>query len=106
MGSKIMMIKVMCGCKSEASKIAEKLLDEWLIACANVVGPVESIFRWKGKIETEKEYMLLMKTQEKHVKEITQTVAQLHSYDLPEVSALPITDGDPRYAEWVSEETL
>ena len=100
-----MLAKTMCSSKAEALAISRALLDARLIACANVLGPVESLFRWKGKIENDHEYMLLMKTQCKHIPEITATVNRLHSYELPELSAFPITAGAPDYIKWIVEET-
>ena len=95
----------MCGSNQEAHGIAAQLLEERLIACANIISDAESVFRWKGNIETDTETMLLMKTQKKHVSDITARVFQLHSYELPEVSALPITDGATEYLNWIAEET-
>ncbi len=102
---KAVMIKVMCGDKPEARRISESLLERRLIACANIIGPVDSIFRWKGKVESEQEFALLMKTQERHIDAITGIVSEIHSYELPEVSALPIIDGSAGYIEWIIDET-
>ncbi len=101
----IMMVKTMCGSEEEALKIAGILLDEHLIACANLLAPAKSVFRWEGAVETGTEFMLLMKTQKKHVGEITARITHLHSYELPEISALPIEDGSAQYLQWVADET-
>ncbi len=95
----------MCAGKNEAVGIATTLLEDRLTACGNVVGPVESVFRWKGEVETETEYMLLLKTQKKHIRRITEKIIELHSYDLPEISTFPVTGGNEAYMDWVAEST-
>ncbi len=95
----------MCASKAEALKIAGALLEAELVACANVVGPADSVFRWQGKVETETEFMMLLKTRSRNIPRIISTVTQLHSYELPEVSAIPITGGSERFLSWVAEET-
>ena len=100
-----MMVKVMCAGETEALEIARELLSTGLIACANIIGPVTSVFHWKGAAETEREFMLLAKTREEHIDSITAKIIQMHSYELPEVSALPITGGSENYLRWVAEET-
>lgn len=104
-GSDIIMVKTVCGSKAESLKIAEQLLDKRLTACASILGPMESIFRWKGNVETAREFLLILKTQEKHVEKITAEIVKLHSYDLPEVIAVPVKTGLSDYINWVIEET-
>ncbi len=103
--SGIIMVKVMCADETEALGIARALLEERLIACANILGPAKSVFRWRGGVETETECMLLMKTQEKHTQLVAGMVAELHSYELPEVSTLPISGGSAEYMNWIIQET-
>jgi len=103
--SEVTMVKVMCGSKKEAVDIARALLEEKLVACANILGPADSVFWWKGRVETDTEFMLLLKTQKKHIEVIASKVLQLHSYELPEVSALPVTGGLEDFLDWVVAET-
>ncbi|UCC58722.1 MAG: divalent-cation tolerance protein CutA [Candidatus Bathyarchaeum sp.] len=87
--------------KQEAVNIVHSLLEERLIACANILDPVHSLFWWKGKIEEEKEVMILMKSQEKLFENISKRVKELHSYDVPEILALPILEGSQSYLDWM-----
>ncbi|MGB9714767.1 MAG: divalent-cation tolerance protein CutA [Candidatus Bathyarchaeales archaeon] len=87
--------------KEEAEKIANCLLNERLIACANIVGPVHSLFWWTGKIERAEEYVLLMKSHESLFDKLSERIKALHSYDVPEIVALPIVKGYKAYVEWL-----
>lgn len=87
--------------REEAVKIVNTLLNERLIACANILDPVHSIFWWKGKIEEEKEVLVLMKSQKSLFGKISRRVMELHSYDVPEILALPILEGSHSYLEWM-----
>jgi periplasmic divalent cation tolerance protein len=89
------------GSRQEAVKIVRSLLEDKLIACGNIVENVSSIFWWQGKIEEEKEVLAIMKSHEGLFKKLSERVAELHSYDVPEVLALPIVDGSPSYLEWL-----
>jgi len=87
--------------KKEAQKIVRLLLDKHLIACANVLGPVESQFWWREKIEKANEFLVLMKSEEKLFKKLSQTIKEMHSYEVPEILALPIVKGWLPYLEWL-----
>jgi len=87
--------------REEAMKIVRTLLEERLIACGNIVDPVSSLFWWKGKIEDEKEVLVIMKSHEKLFKKLSERVTELHSYDVPEILALPIVDGSSSYLDWM-----
>ena len=88
--------------KQEAENIAQHLLKEHLIACANIIGPVSSIFHWTGKIENAEEYLIVMKSREDLFEKLAETVKALHSYKVPEILALPIVDGSRAYLDWLS----
>ena len=98
-----MLIMVSASSRKEAEKIVNALLERKLIACANVLGPVSSSFWWQGKIDRAEEYIVFMKTEEKFFEEATKLIKQLHSYEVPEIIALPIVKGFKLYLEWVSE---
>jgi periplasmic divalent cation tolerance protein len=88
--------------KKEAEKIARSLLSQRLIACANIVGSVSSLFWWKEKISQENEFLLLMKTSTDLFDRLAATIKQTHSYEVPEIIAVPITKGEQSYLEWLS----
>ena len=87
--------------KEEAAKIVRALLEERLIACANIMDPVSSFFWWQEKIEEEKEALVIMKSHEILFKKLSQRVTELHSYEVPELLALPIVNGSPSYLDWM-----
>ncbi len=87
--------------KEEAVRIVRALLEERLIACANIMDHVSSFFWWQGKIEEEKEVLVIMKSHESLFKKLSQRVMELHSYDTPEILALPIVNGSPSYLDWM-----
>ena len=88
---------------SEAKRISQKLLEEKLIACVNIVEGVKSFFWWQGKIDNAQEVLLILKSQESLFKKIVKTVKSVHSYEVPEVIALPIVEGNPDYLRWIDE---
>lgn len=96
-----MVVMVTTANREEAEKIAWGLLDEKLIACANVIGPVSSLFWWMGKVEKAEEYILLMKSRLDLFEKLSERVKALHSYEVPEIIALPIVKGSKPYMEWL-----
>ena len=87
--------------KQEAEKIAQHLLKRKLIACANIVGPVSSLFHWSGKLETADEYLIFMKSRRDLFEKLAETVKALHSYEVPEILVLPIVGGSKEYLSWL-----
>ena len=87
--------------KEEAVKIIRNLLNEKLIACANIVGPVSSLFWWQGKINEENEFLVFMKSRKSLFERLSERVVEIHSYDLPEIIALAIVEGSPLYLGWL-----
>jgi len=99
---KHVVVVVTTSSREEANKIVNALLNEKLIACANVFGPVSSSFWWQGKIDKAEEYLVFMKTEAELFEKITSCIKRLHSYEVPEIIALPIVKGFKPYLEWIS----
>jgi periplasmic divalent cation tolerance protein len=98
-------VLVTCSSEEEALKIAGALVEERLAACANLIAPVRSIYRWEGKIWDEKEWLLIIKTQSQRFEELEKKVKSLHSYTVPEIISLPINEGSLSYLNWIKENT-
>jgi periplasmic divalent cation tolerance protein len=92
---------VMCASKKEARAIAGSLLKKKLVACANIIGAVSSEFWWRGKIDKAAETLLLMKTVKSNFRRIESEVKRLHSYEVPEIIALPVIAGSEDYLGWI-----
>ena len=90
----------------EAKKISEKLVQKKLVACANIISPVASIFRWHDDICRESEALLILKTQKDRFEKIVSQVKKMHSYDVPEIIALPIVAGEQEFLNWIHQKTL
>ena len=98
------LVLVTCPSLTEARKISRSLLQKQLAACINIhSAPVESIYRWKGKIETAREHLLLIKTTTRRLKSLEREVLRLHSYETPEFLVLPISSGSRAYLDWLSD---
>ena len=93
------------GSEDEARKVAHELIERRLAACVNILPQVESIYRWQGKIETGREWLLLIKTTAERFTAVNDTIRELHSYELPECIAIEIEDGSPEYLRWLSDST-
>ena len=93
------------GSPEEAERLARALVGERLVACVNIVGPIRSIYHWQGKVEDSTEQLLIAKTLAGLVPRLAERVKVLHSYEVPEVLAIPVTYGWPPYLAWVESET-
>jgi periplasmic divalent cation tolerance protein len=91
--------------EGEAARIARILVEERLAACANILGPCRSIYRWKGKVEDAREAAALFKTKADSADALIARLAELHSYDVPAAVAWPIDAAYPPYEKWVLAET-
>ena len=100
---KYIVIFATCASEKEAAKIAKNLLSERLIACANIIAGVKSLFRWKGKVDKAKETLLVIKTVRKNFLKVQKRIKKLHSYEVPEIIALPIVAGENDYLKWIKE---
>jgi periplasmic divalent cation tolerance protein len=103
-GKQNRIVLVTCGSIIEARRIATAVVRKRLAACVNIVlGPVQSIYRWKGKVQSAREVLMVIKTNAKRLKELEGEVKRLHSYDVPEFIVVPITGGSREYLAWVGE---
>src|SRR5262249_40507169 len=96
-------VLVTCSSLRECKKIARRLLEKNLIACANLLPTVQSLYRWKGKLAEEKECLMILKSGREQFPLLRAEIEKLHSYSVPEIIALPIIDGAPNYLNWISE---
>src|SRR6266853_6693400 len=95
-------VLVTCSTAAEARRIARAAVDARLAACVNILpGAVQSIYRWKGKVESARERLLLIKTSRKSLAKLQAAVQRMHSYDVPEFIAIPIAAGSPGYLSWI-----
>ncbi|HTU23980.1 MAG TPA: divalent-cation tolerance protein CutA [Pirellulales bacterium] len=92
------------GSRAEAERIAAQLVDARTAACVQIVGPVTSTFRWQGAIETSEEWLCLAKTTRDAFAAVERQIRALHSYELPEIIALPIVAGSAAYLNWIASE--
>jgi len=96
-------VLVTCGSKKEARKIAQALVQRRLAACVQEIGvPVRSMYRWKGRVESANEVLLLIKTSRKRFSAVSTLVKKLHSYEVPEIIALNIAAGSRDYLDWIT----
>ena len=98
--SKIVIL-ITTGSEEEAHRIADQLLNQRKAACVNIVPRVDSLFWWQGKLDSAQESLLVIKTKASKLKEITELVKGVHSYEVPEVIALPIVGGNEDYLKWL-----
>lgn len=89
--------------KKEAERVISALISKRLVACANLIDSVESRFVWKGKTNTAKECLVIFKTEKKLFKKVAEEIKKLHSYEVPEIIALPIVYGNKEYLGWLDE---
>lgn len=96
---------VTAGSEESAARIARTLVEERFCACVNLLGPIRSIYRWRGRIEDTGEHLMLIKTAAARYPALQKRILELHPYNVPEVIALAPGSGNPRYLAWVQEET-
>ena len=94
-----------CGSAEEAGRIAHLLVERRLAACVNILPPIQSIYRWQGKIEDAQEWLLLIKTAQSRFEELSEALLAAHSYELPEILALPVLAGARAYLDWLTSQT-
>lgn len=103
MADKIVVL-VTCGSEEEAKRIGRALVEGRLAACVNLVrAPVESIYRWKGRVDTATEFLMIIKTSRARFAALEEAVKRLHSYEIPEIVALPMEKGSRDYFAWLAD---
>jgi len=95
-----------CNSEEISSSIAETLVSQKLAACVNIVKGVESVYQWQGKIEHDKEILLIIKTRLSLFEQVQNAIQELHDYELPEIIAVPIDIGEKNYLSWIQSATL
>ncbi|MCU1243941.1 MAG: CutA1 divalent ion tolerance protein [Candidatus Acidoferrum typicum] len=102
-GGRYRVVLVTCASIAEARRIGRAVVEKKLAACANIVTGIESIFRWKRKVERAREVLVIMKTSGTQLRELEREVNRLHSYEVPEFIVLPIVAGSKEYLQWISD---
>ena len=93
-----------CGSPEEADKIARELVSQRLAACVSIVAGVRSLYQWKGALEDSQETLLLIKSTRELFPRLKSELSRLHSYEVPEIIALPVVDGAEPYLAWMDAE--
>jgi periplasmic divalent cation tolerance protein len=91
-----------CADREQAERIARRLVEQQLAACVNILPGVQSIYRWRGAVESAGEVMLLIKTKTAHSDQVRATISSLHSYEVPEFLILPVSGGSEAYLDWLN----
>jgi periplasmic divalent cation tolerance protein len=97
-------VYVTAGSPAEGDRLARALVEEHLAACVNRIGPVQSVYRWQGKVEQSEEELLIIKTRNSQFAALAKMIHELHSYTVPEIIALPIIEGSDGYLRWLGEQ--
>lgn len=102
--STYVVVLVTVGSPEEAIRLADTLVEERLAACVNRLGPVQSTYRWKGRVERDEEQLLIIKTRDDVFERLKKRVEEIHSYTVPEIIALPIVKGNESYLDWLGKQ--
>ena len=89
----------------EAKRIADNILNKKIAACVQILGPIKSIYWWKNKKENKEEWLCVIKTKKQLFNKISEIIKKIHSYELPEIIAIPIINGSNEYLKWIDNET-
>jgi periplasmic divalent cation tolerance protein len=93
-----------CDSEEQAGLIARALVEQKLAACVNIVPGARSVYRWKGQIEDSSEWLLIIKSRRDLMDRLRAAVGKIHSYEVPELLAVPVVDGSDSYLAWVDQE--
>lgn len=104
MNESFIQVFVSCESMQQAKTMVDSLLNDQIIACAQILPTVKSFYRWQGRIETAEECLLLLKSTAAQFTRIEQTIKKLHSYQVPEIIAVPLVNGSTEYLNWINEQ--
>ena len=93
-----------CNSQEQGAQLARHLIEHRLAACVNILAGARSFYRWKDEIQNSEEVVLIIKSRRDTFDKLREAIAHLHSYEIPEVIALPITDGSEAYLNWLDRE--
>ena len=93
-----------CDSGEQAERVARALVEQRLAACVNILPGVHSIYRWKGQVEDAAEWLLVIKSRRDLMSELRAAIGKIHSYEVPELLALPVVEGAENYLEWLDRE--
>ena len=93
-----------CASAEEAERLARRVIDDRLAACVNILAPVRSFYRWKGEIQDSAEWLLIIKSTRDKFDGLRAALESAHTYEVPEVIAIPIVEGSPNYLSWIERE--
>lgn len=99
-----LVVLITTGSSEEGHRIARALVDERLAACVNILSPIQSIYRWEGQVQEDREVLLVVKTTAQMLEPLSLRVRQLHSYDVPEIIALQVVAGASDYLAWIDDQ--
>ena len=101
-----LLVLTTAGSEAEANKIAQALVERRLAACVNIIPRVQSVYRWKDKVERSEEFLLFIKSKRTLEEELAAAIRELHSYELPEHVALAIENGSEAYLQWIDDSVI
>jgi periplasmic divalent cation tolerance protein len=102
--SDLIQVTTTTGTRDVAERIAVELVDRRLAACVQVSGPIQSTYRWQGRVESSEEWLCTAKTSREQLDAIRELLKRLHPYEVPELIAMPIVDGSEAYLKWLAEQ--
>jgi periplasmic divalent cation tolerance protein len=102
----VVLVLTTVGSEEQGIQIAETLVEKGHAACVNIIKKIRSIYRWKGEIWDDEEYLLVIKTREGLFSTVQETIRSIHSYELPEVLCVPVAKADERVHAWILDATL
>ncbi|MBB4935073.1 periplasmic divalent cation tolerance protein [Lipingzhangella halophila] len=91
--------------RASAGAIARSAVEHRVAACAQVMGPITSFFRWEGEVQDQEEWLVVLKTATDRLSDLTAHLLEVHPYDVPEIISVPIEGGNPEYLAWLADET-
>lgn len=90
--------------REEADKIAESVVEQEVAACVQIVGPIESTYKWKGELTKSDEWLCILKSRKTSYEELEEVLLEEHPYENPEILAIPVVEGSPDYLRWIDDQ--